>query len=274
MLDQVFAAVAVVERDGMFLAVARKDDPQSLGFAGGKLEPGESAEAAVIRELEEETGLRASPLALARVYVGLDDVGHVCMAFTVSKVEGVAAPREGSWVGWVAPERLLERTKASFPEYNRRVFERLGVLSVSSLLQELRSVREELGSYRDALGAAFGVYTANPHATLLGLAKEWREDLAALLALTGQRCVICQGPATREIPGHETCFCDGHEFVSLPAAMKDVLRACGVAEGVQLQDIAFANSVRKALERSVGSEPQPREGTRRCSSEDEQQYDG
>jgi 8-oxo-dGTP pyrophosphatase MutT (NUDIX family) len=252
MFDRVFAAVTVVERDGMFLAVARKDDPQSLGFAGGKLEPGETAEAAAIRELEEETGLKAPPSALARVYVGMDDVGHVCMAFTVSVVEGVATSREGSRVGWVARERLLERTRAAFPDYNRRVFERLGVRpNVISLEEELRSVREELEAYRDGLGAAFGVYTANPHATLLGLAKEWQEDLAALLALTGQRCAVCHAPATREIRDHDTCFCDGHEFVNLPAAMKEVLHACGVAEGVQLQDIAFANSVRKALERGV-----------------------
>lgn len=116
---------------------------------------------------------------------------------------------------------------------------------------EVRVLKDELAAYRDGLVAAFGIYTANPRATLLTLAKEWEEDREALLALTGQRCVICQSPATREIPQHDTFFCDEHEYENLPVSIKEVLVACGVTGHVVLVDIAFANAVRRALERCV-----------------------
>ncbi len=114
---------------------------------------------------------------------------------------------------------------------------------------EVHHLQEELGAYRDALVAAFGIYTANPRATLLQIAKQWEEDQEALLALTGHRCVICQTPATREIAEHDTYFCDEHGYDGLPLAIKEVLEACGVMPTVHLQDIAYADSVRRALER-------------------------
>ncbi|HHE32914.1 MAG TPA: (deoxy)nucleoside triphosphate pyrophosphohydrolase [Chlorobaculum parvum] len=49
---------AIIERDGKFLIARRPDDGRHLGrkweFPGGKVEPGESAIAALIRELREE----------------------------------------------------------------------------------------------------------------------------------------------------------------------------------------------------------------------------
>lgn len=117
--------------------------------------------------------------------------------------------------------------------------------------EEVRVLKDELAAYRDALVAAFGIYTANPRATLLSLAREWEEDREALLALTGQRCVICQAPATREIPGHDTFFCDEHEFDNLPGAIKEALGEYGVGGDGALVDIAFANAVRRAMERCV-----------------------
>jgi mutator protein MutT len=53
-------AVAVVQRDGMFL-IGRRDEGTALAgyweFPGGKLESGETPEAAAVRECLEETGL-------------------------------------------------------------------------------------------------------------------------------------------------------------------------------------------------------------------------
>ena len=53
-------AVAVVQRDGMFL-IGRRDEAAALAgyweFPGGKLESGETREAAAVRECLEETGL-------------------------------------------------------------------------------------------------------------------------------------------------------------------------------------------------------------------------
>lgn len=44
----------------LILSVSRKDDQTKFGFVGGKLDPGEDAEIALIREYLEETGLHIS----------------------------------------------------------------------------------------------------------------------------------------------------------------------------------------------------------------------
>ncbi len=53
---------AVIERDGRILIAQRKNlgyHPLKWEFPGGKVEPGEAPEAAVIRELAEELGIAA-----------------------------------------------------------------------------------------------------------------------------------------------------------------------------------------------------------------------
>ncbi|MDF3606884.1 NUDIX hydrolase [Paracoccus sp. DMF-8] len=59
------AALAVVIRDGQVLLVRRKNPPDAglWGFPGGHVEPGETALDAAARELVEETGVTARPLA-------------------------------------------------------------------------------------------------------------------------------------------------------------------------------------------------------------------
>lgn len=53
------ASSAILMRDDRFLLVRRKNPPAAelFAFPGGRAEPGESAEAAAIREFREETGL-------------------------------------------------------------------------------------------------------------------------------------------------------------------------------------------------------------------------
>ncbi len=53
---------AVIEREGRILIAQRKrtgQHPLKWEFPGGKVEPGEEPEAAVVRELEEELAIRA-----------------------------------------------------------------------------------------------------------------------------------------------------------------------------------------------------------------------
>ena len=61
MLEPIEVAVAVVEAGGKVLITQRKPDDSFGGlweFPGGKLRPGESVELALVREIEEELGIR------------------------------------------------------------------------------------------------------------------------------------------------------------------------------------------------------------------------
>ena len=60
----VAAALAVVIRADHVLLVRRANPPDidRWGFPGGKIDPGEAIETAAIRELLEETGIRATPV--------------------------------------------------------------------------------------------------------------------------------------------------------------------------------------------------------------------
>ncbi|WCM25977.1 NUDIX hydrolase [Sphingomonas sp. QA11] len=55
------ATIAAVIRDGQVLLVRRANPPDAglWGFPGGKIDHGETIEAAAVRELFEETGIRA-----------------------------------------------------------------------------------------------------------------------------------------------------------------------------------------------------------------------
>ncbi len=61
-------AVALVDPDGRVLIAQRPEGKPLAGlweFPGGKLEPTEAPEAALIRELREELGIEVAPTCLA-----------------------------------------------------------------------------------------------------------------------------------------------------------------------------------------------------------------
>lgn len=64
--EPVHVVCAVLERDGLVLVAKRPEGKRLAGFwefPGGKIEPGESAEAALHRELREELGCEVEVLA-------------------------------------------------------------------------------------------------------------------------------------------------------------------------------------------------------------------
>ena len=143
--SRIYSVVAIItDEHGRFLAVSRKDDHENLGLPGGKIEPGETPEQALVRELYEETGLLASRRSLRSTLVAPDDQGRLCMAFDVLNYKGVVYSREGAWVGWAEPARFLtERT--TFREYNLAVFKHKGVpLDITARAEEDRPPTPDL----------------------------------------------------------------------------------------------------------------------------------
>ncbi len=108
---RIAAALAVVLRDDRVLLVRRRNRPDAglWGFPGGKLEAGESVEAAAVRELREETGL----VGTAQARVGVAHVDHVSPGYRLDAVlcaapEGVpVAGDDAEEAAWLPVSEVL-----------------------------------------------------------------------------------------------------------------------------------------------------------------------
>ena len=108
------AAVALIDADGRVLLAERPPGKHLAGlweFPGGKVHPGETPEAALIRELREELAIDVTasclaPLAFAsHRYPGF----HLLMPLYVCRVwHGTVTAIEGQSLAWVRPVRLAE----------------------------------------------------------------------------------------------------------------------------------------------------------------------
>ncbi|ABM62789.1 Nudix family hydrolase [Halorhodospira halophila] len=107
------AAAVVRGEDQRVLVQCRPDHLDHGGlweFPGGKIEPGESVADALVRELDEELGIRVRPGAL-RIRVPWD-YGHrrvVLHVLDVNEWTGRPIGREGQAVDWLTPEAMAER---------------------------------------------------------------------------------------------------------------------------------------------------------------------
>ncbi len=103
------AACALVDRDGRVLIAQRPQGKQLAGlweFPGGKVEPGESPEDALIRELEEELGVITKKACLAPFTFASHryETFHLLMPLYVCRqFSGTPMPREGQALKWVRP---------------------------------------------------------------------------------------------------------------------------------------------------------------------------
>ncbi len=106
------SAVALVDVDGRVLLAQRPPGKSMAGlweFPGGKVEPGETPEAALIRELHEELGIETWASCLAPLTFAshsYDDFHLMMPLFACRKWEGTPTPQEGQVLKWVKPVEM------------------------------------------------------------------------------------------------------------------------------------------------------------------------
>lgn len=106
------SAVALVDADGRVLLAQRPPGKSMSGlweFPGGKVDPGETPENALIRELAEELGIDVAASCLAPFTFASHSYAdfHLLMPLYICrKWSGIPAAREGQRLAWVRPARL------------------------------------------------------------------------------------------------------------------------------------------------------------------------
>ena len=107
-------ACALVDADNRVLVTQRPEGKALAGlweFPGGKLEPGERPEPALIRELEEELGVVTKEACLAPLTFAshaYEDFHLLMPLYVCRRWEGQPMAREGQGLKWVRPGKLRE----------------------------------------------------------------------------------------------------------------------------------------------------------------------
>ena len=108
------AACALVDTDGRVLLAQRPEGKQLAGlweFPGGKVEPGETPEQCLIRELQEEIGIETDIPCLAPLTFAshsYDDFHLLMPLFVCRRFRGIAQPKEGQALKWVRPKQMRD----------------------------------------------------------------------------------------------------------------------------------------------------------------------
>ncbi len=108
------AACALVDADGRVLLAQRPEGKQLAGlweFPGGKVEPAETPEETLIRELQEEIGVTTKADCLAPLTFAshtYDDFHLLMPLYVCRRFEGVARGLEGQALKWVRPKDMRD----------------------------------------------------------------------------------------------------------------------------------------------------------------------
>ena len=110
----IVAACALVDADSRVLIAQRPEDKAMPGlweFPGGKLEPGETPEQAIIRELHEELRIETKTACLAPLTFAshaYDDFHLLMPLFVCRRYWGTPVAVEHQALKWVRPAKLRD----------------------------------------------------------------------------------------------------------------------------------------------------------------------
>ena len=108
----IVSAGALIDIDGRVL-ISKRPEGKVLGglweFPGGKLEPNENPEEALMRELYEELGINTWKSCLAPIsfsYHEYDNLDLLLLLFVCRKWKGMVQSHEGQTLKWVFPQEI------------------------------------------------------------------------------------------------------------------------------------------------------------------------
>lgn len=108
----IVSAAALVDRQSRVLVQKRPEGTSHAGlweFPGGKIEPGETPQTALSRELAEELGIQVAPAGLLPVAFSAQPAGSrelLLLLFMTRSWEGDPAALHAADIRWVVPETL------------------------------------------------------------------------------------------------------------------------------------------------------------------------
>lgn len=115
-----------LKKDGKILVGQRPENnslPGQWEFPGGKIEPGETPEQALVRELQEELGIDAEvgDLKLACTH-SYGEVGILILFYEILFWKGQPKAQHHMMLEWIHPEELKHR---NIPDANRKILDRI-----------------------------------------------------------------------------------------------------------------------------------------------------
>lgn len=108
------AACALIDTDGRVLIAQRPEGKQLAGlweFPGGKVEPGETPEETIVRELDEELGIETKVACLAPLTFAshsYETFNLLMPLYVCRRYWGIPQAKEHQALKWVRPNKLRD----------------------------------------------------------------------------------------------------------------------------------------------------------------------
>ncbi len=124
-MAKIVAKTLVRNSEGLYLVLYRSNThplfPEHIDFPGGEVEPEEIPEAAVAREIQEETGLSVNPNKLKKLFAKqYRQTTHILFEAKLAEPDAKAALSwEHKGYRWIVPEELksLPKSPGADPYY-------------------------------------------------------------------------------------------------------------------------------------------------------------